>query len=136
MPDPSQTLRPRPPTEIDLDILSGLTPQNKSSDEAKVADTSKTNMDLFLDPNITDIEPDIKLQDTAVNMQDFDDLEAAYNNSQNFKMMIFAIIIVILIVASGLFFVFNGDSPVDDPVTPTSSQPSSELVVPQLKSRE
>ncbi|MCM8536897.1 MAG: protein kinase [Lentisphaeraceae bacterium] len=118
-PDPSQTLKPRPPTEIDLNILAGVAEDPKSisnvnadtliASQKKVMDS--TNIDLLLDPNITDVEPDIKLQDTAVNMQDFDDLEAAYAAGKNFKMMIIAIFIFVIIVGGGLLFVFYGSNP-------------------------
>lgn len=126
MPSPDQTLRTRPPTEIDLDLLSGDTLKKSSTHletQIDIEDLKEsTNIDLFIDPNLKDIQPDIKLQDTAVDMQDFEDLEAAYNAKQSFKMMMIFILIFVLVVGGGLLFVFSGSGnseraplPVDQP---------------------
>ncbi|MCM8531092.1 MAG: hypothetical protein NE330_08035, partial [Lentisphaeraceae bacterium] len=137
--DPSQTLKPRPPTEIDLNILAGVADDPKSisninadtfiASQKKVMDS--TNIDLLLDPNITDVEPDIKLQDTAVNMQDFDDLEAAYAAGKNFKMMIISIFIFVIIVGGGLLFVFYGSNP-----SPEREQLPNSTTLPESNSSD
>ena len=96
-----------------------------------------TNIDLLLDPNIKDVEPDIKLQDTAVDMQDFDDLETTYNAKQNFKMLFIGIVVFIVIVGGGLLFVFSGEELRQDAILPKRTlqplKPSSDL--PKLKQR-
>ena len=92
-----------------------------------------TSIDLLLDPNIKDVEPDIKLQDTAVDMQDFDDLEAAYNAKQNFKMLFIGAVIFIIIVGGGLLFVFSGGKN-SERVPNTQEAPSSDL--PKLRQRK
>ena len=138
MPGPDQTLRPRPPTEIDLDLLSGGVNLTKSSQHLEtqidIEDLKETtSIDLLLDPNIKDVEPDIKLQDTAVDMQDFDDLEAAYNAKQNFKMLFIGAVIFIIIVGGGLLFVFSGGKN-SERVPNTQEAPSSDL--PKLRQRK
>ena len=138
-PSPDQTLRTRPPTEIDLDLLSGDALKKSSPHLETQIDVEdlKESAEQFIDPDLKDIEPDIKLQDTAVDMQDFEDLEATYNAQQNFKMMMIGILIFVLIVGGGLLFVFSGGGNSErEPLPIENSQNETPSEGPQLKPRE
>jgi serine/threonine protein kinase len=123
-PSPDQTLKPRPPTEIDLNLLSGDPMGSSSQSDAKIAafkdDKSdpditqektvadlKSDLDKSLDEN-KDVNPEVKLQDTEVNM-DFEGLEAsAHVGEKGSRLMIIALIGFLLIVIAGIAYVFIG----------------------------
>lgn len=116
-PSPDQTLKPRPPTEIDLELLSGgksstssnteISTQPTIEDVQKDADL-KSDLDKILDgEKIQEMNPELKLQHTEVNMEDLDDLESGLGDKGS-KAMLYIIIVFLVVVLAGLAYVFIG----------------------------
>ena len=96
-----QTLRPRPPTELNMNLLSG----DKSSLQKK-KDT-QADINKFLGEENIRVKPEIKLQNTAIDIQELnnlqDDIPIKNNNANRIFKLIIAVLLLI-IIAIVVFF--------------------------------
>ena len=118
-PSPDQTLKPRPPTEIDLDLLAGGISGASSSnlqlssletvEDIKMPLDLKSDLDKILDgEKVQEMNPELKLQDTEVNMEDLDDLEAVGIGDRGSKAMLYILALFLIIILGGIVYVALG----------------------------
>jgi len=116
-PSPDQTLKPRPPTEIDLQLLAGEDSASPSTSQLSLAGFEtveevdkpldlKSDLDKILDgEKVQDINPELKLQDTEVNMEDLDDLNVVGIGDKGSKAMLYVLILFLVIILAGIGYV-------------------------------
>ncbi|MCM8528851.1 MAG: protein kinase [Lentisphaeraceae bacterium] len=121
-PSPDQTLKPRPPTELDLGLLTGETSTSdthisknisniETIEEVKTDPDLKSDLDKILDgEKIQDLNPELKLQNTEVNMEDLNDLEGVGIGDKGSKAMLYVLAVFLVIVLGGIAFVALGSS--------------------------
>ena len=120
-PSPDQTLRPRPPTEIDLGLLTGEESPTSSSASLSLIETVedlppvdlKSDLDKILDgEKVQDLNPELKLQDTEVNMEDLDDLNVVGIGDKGSKAMLYVLIAFLVIIIGAIAYVafFSGNT--------------------------
>ena len=135
-PSPDQTLKPRPPTELDIGLLTGDSSPSSTNlsndisnletvDEAPKEADLKSDLDKILDgEKIQDLNPELKLQDTEVNMEDLDDLDVVGIGDKGSKAMLYVLIAFLVIVLGGIVYVAMGSSESSDErrqITPSES---------------
>ncbi|MCM8540423.1 MAG: protein kinase [Lentisphaeraceae bacterium] len=116
-PSPDQTLKPRPPTELDLGLLTGETSTSdthisknlsnlETIEEVKKDADLKSDLDKILDgEKIQDMNPELKLQNTEVNMEDLNDLDSVGIGDKGSKAMLYILGVFLVIVLVGIAYV-------------------------------
>lgn len=125
-PSPDQTLKPRPPTELDLGLLTGDTSSSSNTnltnnlsletiEEVNKEADLKSDLDKILDgEKIHDLNPELKLQNTEVNMEDLNDLNAVGVGDKGSKAMLYILILFLVVVLGGIAYVALGSSSTAD----------------------
>lgn len=134
-PSPDQTLKPRPPTELDLSLLTGETSSssntNLSSNLSNLETVEEVNKEIDLKSDldkilegekILDLNPELKLQNTEVNMEDLNDLNAVGVGDKGSKAMLYVLILFLVVVLGGFAYVAFGTS--------SSTEERKQLTVP------
>ena len=71
----------------------------------------KSDLDKILDgEKIQDLNPELKLQNTEVNMEDLNDLEGVGIGDKGSKAMLYVLAVFLVIVLGGIAFVALGSS--------------------------